>query len=84
MKSNIKNKELPLTGYSDKFSVSANDVISFKVSSLKNTNVKVVFKRIISSDPNPNGPGIIEEDLSKQINPINFIVIFYCNRIKFG
>ena len=33
----------------------------------------VVFKRIISSDPNPNGPGIIEEDLSKQINPINFI-----------
>ncbi len=73
MKSNIKNKELPLTGYSDKFSVSANDVISFKVSSLKNTNVKVVFKRIISSDPNPNGPGIIEEDLSKQINPMNFI-----------
>ena len=53
--------QIPLLGYSDKLSVRPGDAIAFKVSSHLTEDYEARLVRIISADPNPDGPGMIEE-----------------------
>ena len=55
---------IPISGYPDRWSVGHNQTIQFKVSSELNEPYSVRLVRITCADPNPEGPGIIEEDLS--------------------
>ena len=61
-----------LAGYSDKLSARPRDTIKFCVSSRASSNFKATLHRSISADPNPDGPGVIEEDASKYFKPANF------------
>ena len=54
-------KTIPLVGYADRFSVAPGATIAFKVSSTTPYRARLV--RVISGDPNPAGPGIIEQDI---------------------
>ena len=54
-------KTIPLVGYADRFSVAPGETIAFKISSTTPYRAKLV--RVISGDPNPDGPGIIEQDI---------------------
>jgi hypothetical protein len=55
-----------LAGYSDRLSARPGDSIQFHLSSAKpTTTVCAKLSRCICADPNPKGPGIIEEDASK-------------------
>jgi N,N-dimethylformamidase beta subunit-like, C-terminal len=54
---------LPLTGYTDRFSVAPGETIAFKVSSTASEPYQVRLVRIICGDPNPAGPGMREEEL---------------------
>ena len=53
-----------LAGYSDKLSAREGDKIQFYVSSSAKSNFTASIFRSICADPNPDGPGIIEEDAS--------------------
>lgn len=55
------SNQIPLLGYSDKLSGRPGDVIAFKVSSHLTEDYEARLVRIISADPNPDGPGMIEE-----------------------
>ena len=55
------SKHIPLLGYSDKLSGRPGDVIAFKISSHLAEDYQASLVRIISADPNPDGPGMIEE-----------------------
>ena len=55
---------IPLVGYSDRLSARPGETIAFKVSSHLDAPYDAHLVRIISADPNPEGPGIVEEDLS--------------------
>ena len=52
---------IPLLGYADKLSGRPGDVIGFKVSSCLSEDYEARLVRVISADPNPDGPGMIEE-----------------------
>jgi N,N-dimethylformamidase len=52
---------IPLLGYADKLSGRPGDTIAFKVSSHLLEDYEARLVRIISADPNPDGPGMIEE-----------------------
>lgn len=52
---------IPLLGYSDRLSGRPGDRIGFKVSSTCKGPFSARLVRIVSADPNPDGPGIIEE-----------------------
>ena len=54
---------IPLCGYTDKLSGRPGDTIAFKVSSSGDEPFDARLMRVISADPNPDGPGIIEEDV---------------------
>lgn len=54
-------KTIPLVGYADRFSVAPGGSIAFKVSSTTPYRARLV--RVISGDPNPDGPGVIEQDI---------------------
>ncbi len=54
---------IPLLGYSDRLSARAGETIEFKVSSSSPNPFEAHLVRLISSDPNPAGPGIIEEQV---------------------
>ncbi|MGI9503652.1 MAG: N,N-dimethylformamidase beta subunit family domain-containing protein, partial [Geminicoccaceae bacterium] len=56
--------DIPLLGYSDKLSGRPGDVIAFKVSSHVHEDFSAKLVRVISADPNPEGPGLIEEDVA--------------------
>lgn len=56
---------IPLIGYSDRLSVRPGEVISFKMSSRGTEPFQATLHRSISADPNPEGPGIVEQDASK-------------------
>ena len=62
----------PLLGYSDVMSVCPGGTIAFKVSSAASAPFSARLLRSISADPNPAGPGIIEEDASKYFAPSSF------------
>ena len=53
-----------IAGYSDKLSVRPSETITFFVSSRAGSDFKATLHRSISADPNPDGPGIVEEDAS--------------------
>ncbi len=55
---------IPLLGYCDRLSGRPGDVVAFKVSSLSATDFDARLVRIISADPNPDGPGIVEQDVA--------------------
>ncbi len=55
---------IPIAGYADRWSVGHNETIEFKVSSTLEQDYSVRMVRIVCADPNPDGPGIIEHDLS--------------------
>jgi N,N-dimethylformamidase len=53
-----------IAGYSDKLSARPGETITFFVSSRAVSDFKATLHRSISADPNPDGPGIVEEDAS--------------------
>ena len=55
---------IPLTGYADRWSVAPGETIAFKVSSTACNPYQVRLVKVICGDPNPDGPGIKEHDLS--------------------
>jgi len=59
---------IPLLGYTDKLSVRAGDTVGFKVSSLSDNPYSAELVRVICADPNPDGPGIIEEPVASSIS----------------
>ena len=61
-----------IAGYSDKFSARPGETITFAVSSKAMSDFTATLHRSISADPNPKGPGIIEEDASKYFKPTSF------------
>lgn len=55
---------LPLTGYTDRLSARPGEALSFKISSSGPDPFEARLVRVVSADPNPAGPGLIEHDLS--------------------
>ena len=53
-----------LAGYSDKLSAREGEKIQFYVSSFAKSNFTASIFRSICADPNPDGSGITEEDVS--------------------
>ncbi|MEH6443465.1 MAG: N,N-dimethylformamidase beta subunit family domain-containing protein [Oceanospirillaceae bacterium] len=62
-------KNIPLIGYTDRLSARAGEAIEFKLSCQTGEPVKASLHRSISADPNPQGPGIIEQDASDFFSP---------------
>ena len=54
---------IPLVGYADRFSARSEQTIAFKVSCASADQYKARLVRVVSCDPNPDGPGVIEEEL---------------------
>lgn len=57
-------KDAPLAGYCDRLSGRPGDIIAFKVSSYSDQPFRARLVRSICADPNPDGPGIIEEEVA--------------------
>ena len=55
---------LPLTGYTDRLSAGPGETISFRISSVASEPYDARLVRVICGDPNPDGPGIKEDDFS--------------------
>ena len=55
---------LPITGYPDRYSVAPGETIAFKVSSASAEPFEARLVRVISGDPNPDGPGMREEPVN--------------------
>ncbi|MGB3243991.1 MAG: N,N-dimethylformamidase beta subunit family domain-containing protein [Sulfitobacter sp.] len=58
-------QDLPLLGYVDRLSARPGETLNFKVSSTASTPFQSRLTRSISADPNPDGPGVVEEDASE-------------------
>ena len=54
---------IPLIGYVDRLSGRPGDTIEFKVSSYADVPFEARLVRVICADPNPAGPGLIEEEV---------------------
>ena len=54
---------LSLIGYTDRLSARAGETIEFKVSSTAGEPFQARLVRVISADPNPAGPGLIEHSV---------------------
>ena len=52
---------IPLIGYTDRLSIRPGQTIAFKVSSQGPDPVEARLLRVICADPNPAGPGILEQ-----------------------
>ena len=52
---------IPLIGYANKLSARPGDTLEFKVSSILKSPFEASLVRIRCSDPNPDGPGILEK-----------------------
>src|SRR6056300_241948 len=61
-----------IAGYSDKLSARPGETVTFFVSSHAREAFKATLHRSISADPNPDGPGIIEDDASTYFKPSSF------------
>ena len=57
----------PLLGYADRLSVRPGETVAVKVSCTLEEDFSASLVRIVCADPNPSGPGIIEESV-----PANF------------
>ncbi len=63
-------KHIPLLGYTDRLSARAGESIGFKISCRTGEPVTARLYRSVSADPNPRGPGIIEEDAQVYFDPM--------------
>ncbi|WP_227268451.1 N,N-dimethylformamidase beta subunit family domain-containing protein [Roseobacter weihaiensis] len=63
-------KDLPLLGYVDQLSARPGDTLDFMVSSVSTKPFEARLMRSISADPNPAGPGIVEEAADTYFAPI--------------
>ncbi len=54
---------IPLIGYADKLSLRPGETIHFKISSVGPDPYEARLVRVICGDPNPDGPGIKEEEI---------------------
>lgn len=61
-------RELPITGYLDRFSKRPGESFAVHVSVAAETPYRVRLLRVISGDPNPAGPGLRFEDLSARLD----------------
>ena len=61
-----------IAGYSDKLSARPGETVTFSVSSRARESFRATLHRSISADPNPDGPGIIEDDASTYFKPSSF------------
>ena len=61
--------DIHIIGYSDKLSVRPGDTIGFKVSSHSGQPFDARLTRLISADPNPAGPGLIERQCDQWFAP---------------
>ena len=59
---------IPLTGYVDRLSARPGDRLEFKVSSQGPEPYEVQLIRIVSADPNPEGPGIVHHAVAAACN----------------
>ena len=69
MTNESKKAVLPITGYLDPMSARQGESISVKVSAAFQGTYDVDTVRIISADPNPEGPGILYEPLDFGLKP---------------
>ena len=60
--------ELPITGYLDRFSRRPGERFAVKVSVRDGGTARARLVRVISGDPNPDGPGLRFEDLSHRFD----------------
>ena len=58
-----------IAGYSDKLSARPGETVTFSVSSRAREAFRATLFRSISADPNPDGPGIVEDDASTSCRP---------------
>jgi len=58
---------IPLIGYCDTLSARPGDRLDFKVSSRLTSPFQARLVRVISADPNPDGPGIIEHPVATEL-----------------
>ena len=66
-------REVELAAYTDRLSGRPGDTIRFMVSSQNPIHrVRARLNRSICSDPNPQGPGIVESDASEWFRPLEF------------
>jgi N,N-dimethylformamidase len=65
-------KDVFIAGYSDRLSVRPGETVAFSVSSRAREPFRATLHRSISADPNPDGPGIIEDDASTYFKPSSF------------
>jgi N,N-dimethylformamidase len=59
---------IPLTGYTDRLSAGPGERIAFKISSALAGPYRASLARVVHADPNPAGPGVKIEDLSKRFS----------------
>lgn len=59
---------IPLIGYVDRLSARAGDTLNFKVSSTSSEPFKAQLIKIICADPNPDGPGIVHEEIASSFD----------------
>jgi N,N-dimethylformamidase len=64
----MAHMELPVTGYLDRFSHRPGEVFTAFVSLREGSEYQVRLVRVVSGDPNPNGPGSRLEDLSERFD----------------
>ena len=59
----MTKQRMPLVGYADRFSAAPGETIEFKISSTSGEPYDARLVRVVSSDPSPDGPGIIEHEV---------------------
>ena len=65
---NMSQPPIPIIGYTDRLSASSGATISFHVSCHSPSQYTAQLVRVLSCDPNPDGPGVIEQELDVEIN----------------
>ena len=68
MKIGIQMQKIPIVGYADKFSLAPGDNINFMVSTTSAKPYHAKLIKVISGDPNPEGPGLIEKEIESELN----------------
>ncbi len=64
----MQDRELPLTGYLDRFSHRPGETFTAYVSARDGGAYRARLVRVLSGDPNPDGPGMRFEDLSQRFD----------------
>jgi len=68
VKIGIQMQKIPIVGYADKFSLAPGDNINFMVSTTSAKPYHAKLIKVISGDPNPEGPGLIEKEIESELN----------------